>query len=62
MANQECEYLTRCVVWPRFHTDSKFVWIKSYCQGPKKDECVRKQRSMAGEKVPQNLLPNGEML
>ena len=61
-AGQECEYLNNCVVWPRFHTDSKFVWIKTYCQGPKKDECARKKQKTQKAFIPDELLPNGAYL
>lgn len=58
----ECENLKNCAVWKKFNTDSKMVWIKAYCQGPKRGECVRKQRSSQGLNVSENLLPNGDSL
>jgi len=58
----ECENLKNCAVWKKFNSDSKMVWIKVYCQGPKRTECVRKQLSSKGMSVADNLLPNGETL
>ncbi len=58
----ECEKLKNCAVWKKFNTDSKMIWIKAYCQGTKRNECVRKQRSAKGLNVAEGLLPNGEML
>ena len=58
----ECENLKNCAIWKKFNTDSKMVWIKAYCQGPKQSKCVRKQLASQGENVPENMLPNGETL
>ena len=58
----ECENLKNCAVWKTFQTDSKMVWIKAYCQGPKRSECARKQRSGQGLSVADDLLPNGATL
>lgn len=58
----ECQYLKKCPVWNNFQTDIKMIWIKAYCQGPKRNKCARKQRSEVGESVAENLLPNGQNL
>jgi hypothetical protein len=61
-SDQDCEHLKHCVVWSKFSTDSKLVWIKSYCQGAKKDQCARKKQKANGEFLPDELLPNGTYL
>lgn len=58
----ECENLKNCAVWKKFQSDNKMFWIKAYCQGPKRSDCVRKQRSSQGLSVADDLLPNGETL
>ncbi len=58
----DCEYLEHCVVWKRFNTDSKFVWIKRYCQGDKQSQCARKKLKADKAFVPEALLPSGEYL
>lgn len=58
----ECENLKNCAVWKNFNSDSKMVWIKAYCQGLKRSECVRKKLSSQGLSVADGLLPNGETL
>lgn len=60
--DSDCEYLKHCVVWGRFNTQSKFFWIKSYCLGSKQAQCARKQKKHNNTYVPDNLLPNGDML
>lgn len=59
---QECEYLAKCPMWARFGTNSKFVWIKRYCESGKQSECARKTLAARGQRVPDNLLPNGDHL
>ena len=58
----ECEYLSRCPIWEKFKTDSKYAWIARYCKGSKKDKCARKALRKEGKEVPINLLPNGKTL
>lgn len=57
-----CPSLAGCKIWPAFKTDGKFFWIKQYCQGPKQMRCARAVAKNGCGEIPDNLLPNGEML
>lgn len=61
-AHPSCDFLEYCPVWKLFQTNSKLFWIQQYCQGPKQEECLRKQRVNQGIRVPDNMLPNGDLL
>jgi hypothetical protein len=59
----DCQYLDGCPVFARFKQEGlKNIWIRHYCQGWKQEECARLKLRNQGEKVPDNLLPNGELL
>lgn len=59
----ECDKLAKCPVWNKFNTNSKMVWIKSYCQGEKQSQCARKQWPQANSTpTPDDLLPNSTYL
>lgn len=57
-----CPNLSQCVIWRSFKGKSKLFWQKRYCHGYKQHECVRMRLQSIGQKVPVNLLPNGNYL
>ncbi len=62
MADSQCPHLASCALYPLFTMKATLsVWQTNYCQGDYA-RCERYQRSCRGEKVPQNLLPNGKLL
>lgn len=60
--SDDCKYLEHCPIWAHFADDLKYEWIKAYCQGDKLSECKRKTIVDAGDKAPQELLPDGTLL
>lgn len=58
----DCEYLEGCIVWKRFHSDIKNIWITGYCKGAMQDKCARKKLVDEDKPVPEGLLPNGSSL
>ena len=61
-AHPSCTFLPNCPVWDKFQTNSKFFWIKQYCEGPKQENCARRELATKGKDVPASLLPNGDLL
>jgi len=61
-AHPACTFLSKCPVWSKFQTNSKFFWIKQYCEGPKQEHCARRKLAMESKNVPENMLPNGDTL
>lgn len=57
-----CHYLSNCRIWQEFKTNSKFFWIKQYCQGAKQSQCARAVAKNGCGSAADNLLPNGELL
>lgn len=60
--NDSCGHLATCKIWQEFKTNSKYFWIKQYCQGPKRDQCARAAAKLSCNEAPDDLLPNGERL
>jgi hypothetical protein len=61
-ASEPCANLANCKIWQEFRTNSKFFWIKQYCQGDKQEQCARAAAKKGCGQIPDNLLPNGELL
>lgn len=61
-AGESCAHLANCKIWKEFRTNTKYFWIKQYCQGHKQEECARASAKKEGCQVRDNLLPNGELL
>ncbi len=61
-SNTPCQHLEKCEIWQRFSSNSKYFWIKQYCEGPKKRQCARAKCKEENGSVPCNLLPNGKLL
>ena len=58
-----CPYLETCPIFARFQNEGAAnIWISTYCQGFKQEECVRKQMKDNGETAPITMLPNGTHL
>ncbi|MHB8744387.1 MAG: ACT domain-containing protein [Sulfuricaulis sp.] len=57
-----CTHKDSCALFPVISLSSALkIWQTFYCDG-KYETCLRYQRSLKGEKVPPNLLPNGKAL
>lgn len=59
--NCDCEYLEGCPIFKHFRKYAQQVYIDIYCQGDH-SICKRRQLRLAGEPVPENLLPYGGTL
>ena len=55
----ECEKLAQCPVWDKFNSNMNYVWINTYCKGPRRERCARLQLLRSGKMVAIDLLPNG---
>ncbi|HGX92465.1 MAG TPA: hypothetical protein ENK35_04030 [Candidatus Tenderia sp.] len=60
--NNHCPSLEKCQIWRDFSSNTKFFWIKQYCQGSKQQSCARAKCKRETGTVPANLLPNGSLL
>jgi hypothetical protein len=60
MAGQ-CEFIEGCQMFKYFRDYAKKVYAEFYCQG-NYVSCRRRQLRLAGQPVPQNLLPHGGKL
>ncbi len=59
----QCEYLSECPLFQRFHSmESVHLWIQMYCKGPKAKQCARRNVILNGEYPSITLLPNGQEL
>ena len=57
-----CTHKDSCALFPVISLSSALmIWQTFYCDG-QHETCLRFQRSLKGEKVPPNLLPNGKVL
>ena len=59
--SRQCSLAGTCELSRRFRPGGRNVWKTFYCAG-NFERCARYQRSVAGEAVPANLLPNGKLL
>ena len=61
----DCELLQACVFFKKFgksHEAACKGLVKQYCQGPKQNQCKRKEyRKTHGTPPPENMLPGGAM-
>ena len=65
----DCENLEKCEFFKRYQNDEdkKYAlmgFVRTYCQGNKQDECVRKKvsKALGPDKVPVNMMPTGSPL
>jgi hypothetical protein len=57
-----CTHKDTCALFPVISLSSALkIWQTFYCDS-QHENCLRYQRSLKGEKVPPNLLPNGKVL
>lgn len=57
-----CSHVRTCELFPKFALRGALkVWTTFYCEG-NHESCERFKRSLRGEPVPPNLLPNGKEL
>jgi len=57
-----CTHKDSCALFPVISLSSALkIWQTFYCDS-QHENCLRYQRSLKGEKVPPNLLPNGKVL
>lgn len=63
-APAHCPNTERCPLYPQFALGCLAdIWKVRYCQNPRRFEsCQRYVRGKAGQRVPPNLLPDGELL
>ncbi len=58
----DCEFLEKCPIFARFSSEGTAnYWINMFCKG-KNEKCERKKLRLAGQEVPQTMLPNGTHL
>ena len=58
----ECPHTKSCNMYPLFSIQGLLeIWKVRFCQKGY-ERCERYKRSQAGEEVPPNLLPNGDVL
>lgn len=55
---RDCPYLDGCPIFKYFQRHAKKAYMSMYCQGFY-DDCKRRELRLAGESVPETLLPNG---
>jgi hypothetical protein len=56
----DCEHMDKCPIYMRYELQgTQNYWIRLYCKGPKQEECAAIPRLVAGQKVPDTLMPNG---
>ena len=62
----ECELLEACGFFQKYRNTLNLAcrgFIKTYCQGPRMDECARKEyRIKHGTPPDDEMLPSGQML
>ncbi len=59
---RRCSHISSCELFPKFAMRGSLkVWHSFYCEG-NFENCERYKRSLRGEPVPPNLLPNGKEL
>jgi hypothetical protein len=57
-----CSHVPTCQLFPLFKVKPSLrIWQMSYCENDF-SKCARYKRSQAGEPVPVNLLPSGQIL
>ncbi len=62
MASQDCPHMGTCPMYPVIKLSGSLkVWQTRYCQAAYA-ECARHKLSVAGQRVPQTLMPNGAYL
>ena len=58
-----CDYFENCIIFKKFKSEGgKNIWIRSYCKGPKMEQCARRILTKEGKPHPITLLPNGKHL
>lgn len=58
-----CVYLEKCPIFKKFRSEGLAnVWISTYCQGHKMEQCERRILTKKGIPHPITLLPNGKHL
>ncbi|MFC1960460.1 hypothetical protein ACFLYO_07095 [Chloroflexota bacterium] len=60
-AQKGCPYLEGCPIFKYFRKYAQQIYIDIYCQGDY-EICKRRELCVAGETVPENLLPHGGTL
>ena len=62
MADPSCPHMKGCEMYSIFEfSETLSVWKTRYCTG-NYERCVRHERSLRGQPVPVNMLPNGHIL
>jgi len=63
---QLCVKYENCGFFKKYQKTSNYAckgFITMYCQGPKQDQCKRKEHSITtGTPPPDNMMPNGRLL
>jgi hypothetical protein len=61
MSQTECDFIEACPIFQYFKRTAKKVYMRMYCRGEYHD-CHRYRLRVAGEFVPENLMPHGGTL
>jgi len=61
MSTNACNFIDQCPMFKYFRSSAKKIYMEVYCQGDY-TICRRRQLRLAGEPVPENLLPHGGTL
>jgi hypothetical protein len=57
----DCQFIEKCPMFQYFTTSAKHVYIQMYCKG-NFERCKRRKLRVAGQAVPEGLLPYGGYL
>jgi hypothetical protein len=59
--SENCSFIEGCPIFRYFRVSAKTVYMDMYCMG-NFERCKRRKLRLAGQPVPDNLLPHGGTL
>jgi hypothetical protein len=62
VAAERCQFVEGCPIYKYFRRIAAEITRETYCEGPYFTECARRKLRLAGQPVPDNLLPHGGKL
>jgi hypothetical protein len=62
VAAERCQFVEGCPIYKYFRRVAEQITRETYCEGPYFPECARRKLRLAGQPVPDNLLPHGGKL
>ncbi|MBN2302910.1 MAG: hypothetical protein JXQ72_00445 [Anaerolineae bacterium] len=60
--DERCQYVAGCPIYKYFRRVMEKIYRETYCEGEFFTDCQRRKLRLAGELVPDNLLPHGGKL